>query len=58
MIMLVEKNIISNLINNTVSWNNSYQICEGSQRKILQLTERHVVPQNYGSYKITPRDCM
>ena len=31
---------------------------EQSNEKVLQLTEQHVVPQNYKSCKITRRGCM
>ena len=56
---ICKKNILSNVINNTIYWNNTISNLWGqSNEKVLQSTERHVVPQNYKSYEITPRDCM
>ena len=56
---ICKKNILSNVINNTIYWNNTISNLWGqSNEKVLQSTERHVVPQNYRSYEITPRDCM
>ena len=56
--MLVEKNIISNLINNTISWNNSISNLWGQSEKNIAINWMTLVPQNYGSYKITPTGCM
>ena len=56
---ICKKNILSNVINNTIYWNNTISNLWGqSNEKVLQSTERHVVPQNYKSYEITSRDCM
>ena len=56
---ICKKNILSNVINNTIYWNNTISNMWGkSNEKVLQSTERHVVPQNCKSYEITPRDCI
>ena len=45
-----------NQINNTINSNNTISTLLGqSNEKALQLTERHVAPQNW---KITPRSSM
>ena len=59
MIIYAKKIILFNLINNIINWNNAISNLGGqSDEKVLQLTERHVVPQNYKSYKNTPIGCM
>ena len=62
MIIYAEKNILSNLINNTINWNNTISNLWGQSnenvKNVLQLTDRHVVPQNYENYEIRPRGCM
>ena len=62
MIIYAEKNILSNLINNTINWNNTISNLWGQSnenvKKVLQLTERHVVPQNHENYETRPRGCM
>ena len=38
--------ILSNMINNTINWNNTISNLRGqSNEKVLQLTKWHVVPQ-------------
>ena len=44
----MQKNIyiLSNMINNTINWNNTISnLREQSNEKVLQLTKWHVVPQ-------------
>ena len=41
-------NMLSNLINNTINWNNTISdLWRQSNEKLLQLTEQHVVPATY-----------
>ena len=41
---MAKKNILSNLINNAINWNNTISNLWGqSSKKILQLTEQHEV---------------
>ena len=40
----MQKNILSNLMNNTINWNNTtLNLLGQSNEKVLQLTKRHVV---------------